>query len=403
MRHGGPKEFPHLTFAHGMTELLTPGTTYMHNYPMGSSTQQTTHQHFECAYPNYSPPRSYGANNRGPFTKKADAQGYVRCIQADELGQPIDPQDPPIMGGLLSSSKIHSTIFGDTFIGCMDWEGNNWGMTSVGSCYPMCTCRDSYLDEEGMAQPIDVHRRKNSDGTPSIRGITALHYANVAYNDSLDTLIEWDNLIKTTNSVHQIPLPTPAPNRDNPPSDFPPHMLLGIQEGTPAPEQQVGYYCDCPAGVHGKNCEIVTDFCDPDHANEHPYEKCVVENTDACIHNTTLTERHCVCKAGYLGPTCSIRDECHPNFGKKCIHGTCRSERVLQTLDKFHHKTSDPDYSECANAASPNPVYCAAWANEMNCIGEFALGMQNCCAECYRKYLCFCIRRSRQGTQTYLF
>ncbi|CAG7820206.1 unnamed protein product [Allacma fusca] len=83
-------------------------------------------------------------------------------------------------------------------------------------------------------------------------------------------------------------------------------------------ENASGYYCECPEGFRGKNCEINLNECEipiPESSNFR----------SPCARGKCIDGRNnytCECPPGYTGRNCDVDiDECESN---PCVRGTCQ-------------------------------------------------------------------------------
>jgi hypothetical protein len=341
MPHGGPKDGQDyfgaivLTHSHMVTSILEP--TYTHTYINANGYPlDQYHQTHEVGVLNAVDGSwtSFGANGHGPFTSG--------CFIADDFGEQIaDYRSGPGNG-----------LYKDAFSGCMNWEGDIDG-SIVFDGFAMCTCRDSFIESDGTARPIDVHDNSTKYGRKR------LIEANEWYNISRLQKLDWNVKIEPNHhpsgyDSYRYTLEDGVGRGLPPEAIFPVHQK--IVSGAPAPELQLAYYCECPKGTHGKNCEITTDYCNHDHDLLHPYAKCDPEHTHSCLHINNSTNggayRHCQCNAGWIGPTCATQDECSIVHGHKCIHGTCLYGKVSDTIFPYDHPPR-MDYTSCG-ACSQN-------------------------------------------------
>ena len=81
------------------------------------------------------------------------------------------------------------------------------------------------------------------------------------------------------------------------------------------------YYCDCPEGFLGNQCEIRTCAS----------SLCAINTTSACLD--TASGHSCVCVEGFTGTTCDIDiDECADS---PCHNGKCNDLIGEFTCDCF--------------------------------------------------------------------
>jgi hypothetical protein len=382
MAHGASKLHINAhTYSHVVVENLPGADAYNHFYTWGGTQYPKSHIHFEAYNPQTASVN--GASGHGPFAKKQANNND--CNDADDFGN------------IYGTPGVHIGrngigFMGDNVNGCMDWEGDRVGNEGAYSLN-ICTCRDSYMDADGKYLPIDVHDNTSSYGRQRLKE------ANEWYNESRSLTIAWDNQIQnieTTSSDYQSTI-------DNPPSGF--REYQKIVPYSPAPELQLAYYCECPHGTHGKNCELTTNFCDHSDGSGHSHAPCVAFGwqTFACIHvdgNSTHPSPHrqCQCMPGYTGPTCAVKDMCHPIHGdNNCVHGTCMHESVREHILPSAPLPTRVNYSalQCSvtdrlihHGSDPNST-CTDFAAEGGCIYQESIGQEECCKTCRGRWITF--------------
>jgi hypothetical protein len=384
MAHGGPKLLHLNTYSHSVSEAMVPTMQTSHYSTVGGTDYHVQHQHHECVWEASTNKQSYGASGHGPF------MAGPGCMPANDFG---DPKSNPEV------YENYPGFYADAVNGCMDWDGHKHGTLSMEVCHSFCTCRDSYVDHDGKIKPRDVH-------TTDSYGAAHMKVANETRAAGYNQVLAWHlEVLKPINYYDSASMD--LWNWNNPPAvggwpRFPqPELLV---EGSPAPELQLGYYCECPAGTYGKNCELRTEPCDEEHeAGEgSDFMPCIPENTRLCEHVISPDElgtgiRRCTCKDGWMGSTCAIMDMCHGRWGQKCVHGTCEFRRQKESSVKFvatpffnYVLNCGEDREDNADGTTHNMGFaknhtCAEFEQHGGCKTEGAIGWKDCCATCKRE------------------